>query len=209
VSIVANTIEDAKKVTQVIGGSSKKSSGTPVFNYPSTAENANVFSVITKYNRAIYSKNNKIIVCYQALIQGSTSKPPTLGDLTVAIFDNNGKVEKMFLLPESEFANNEEYFNADDSKMYWITYDYLSLNKQTLGPGVYEAKKVPKTIATIPQISVIDLSTLTATNIQKIAVRNGVLMRKIQLLPTQKKKSFFRENLFLKKQKIVNSFSLE
>jgi hypothetical protein len=200
-SIVANTIEDAKKVTQVIGGSSKKSNGTPVFNYPSTAENANVFSVITKYNRTIYCKNDKIIVCYQALIQGSTSKPPTLGDMTVAIFDNNGKVEKMFLLPESEYANNEEYFSNDNSKMYWITYDYLSLNKQTLGPGVYEAKKVPKTIATIPQLSVIDLSTLTATNIQKISSEEWGIDAKNPIVAHTEKEIIFQGKSISKKAK--------
>lgn len=166
-SIVLNTVEDAKKVTHVIGGSNKKSSGIPVFNYPSTAENTNGFSIIRKNNRRIYSKNNKIIFCYQAHLEGSTSKPPTLGDMTVAVFDNTGKVEKMFLVPESDFANYEEYFSADNSKMYWISYDYVTPNKETM-PSVYEAKKVPNMIATIPQLSVIDLTTNTASDIQKI-----------------------------------------
>ncbi len=166
-SIVLNTVEDAKKVTHIIGGSNKKSSGIPVFNYPSTAENSNAFSIIRKNNRRIYTKGNKIIFCYQALIEGSTSKPPTLGDMTVAIFDNTGKIEKMFLVPESDFANYEEYFNANNSKMYWLTYDYVTLNKETM-PCVYEAKKVPNMIATIPQLSVIDLTGNTASDIQKI-----------------------------------------
>jgi hypothetical protein len=168
-SIVANTIEDASKVLKVVEGSSKKSKSTPIYNYPSTPENANVFSVIKKYNRRIYYKNNKMIVCYQAHVKGSTSKPPTYGDMTIAIFDNTGKIEKMFIVPENDYSNFEEYFSADDKKMYWITHDYLSLNKQTLGPGWYEAKKVPNTIATIPQLSVIDLTNYNATPLQKIS----------------------------------------
>jgi hypothetical protein len=168
-SIVANTIEDASKVLKVVEGSSKKSKNTPIFNYPSTAENANVFSSIKKYNRRIYYKNNKLIVCYQAHVKGSTSKPPTYGDMTIAIFDNTGKVEKMYILPENDYSNFEEYFSADDKKMYWITHDYLSLNKQTLGPGWYEAKKVPNMIATIPQLSIIDLTNYNATPLQKIS----------------------------------------
>lgn len=168
-SIVANTIEDASKVLKVVEGSSKKSKNTPIFNYPSTAENTNVYSSIKKYNRSIYYKNNKLIVCYQAHVKGSTSKPPTYGDMTIAIFDNTGKVEKIFIIPESDYSNFEVYFSADDKKMYWITHDYLSLNKQTLGPGWYEAKKVPNTIATIPQLSVLDLTNYSATPLQKIS----------------------------------------
>ena len=167
-SLVANTIEDAQKVTQVVGGSAKKSSGTPIFNYPSTVENANAFSKISKNNRRIYTMNDKLIVCYQPHIESSIAKGITWGDLTVAIFDNTGKVEKMFTLPENAYANYEEYFSADNKKMYWITYDYETLNKETM-PSVYDAKKVPNTIATIPHISVIDLSANTATAIQKIS----------------------------------------
>jgi hypothetical protein len=166
--LVANTIDDAKKVTQVVGGSSKKSSGTPIFNYPSSPENANALSVINKNNRRIYYKNNKIIVFYQAHVEYSTAKGITWGDLTVAIFDNTGKVEKMFLLPENAYSNYQEFFSADNSKIYWIAYDYTTLNKETMPGGVYEAKKVPNTIATIPQLSIIDLSSNTATEIQKI-----------------------------------------
>jgi hypothetical protein len=166
--IIANTTEEAAKVTQMVGGSSKKSKGVPVFNYPSTAENANVFSTIRKYNRRIYSINNKIVFCYQAHMEGSTSKPPTYGDMTIAIFDNTGKVEKMFIIPEDDYSNFDEYFSADATKLYWITHDYLTLNKQTLGPGWYEAKKVPNTIATVPYLTVIDLSNNTASNVQKI-----------------------------------------
>jgi hypothetical protein len=199
--ITANTVEDAKKVTQIIGGSSKKSKGIPVFNYPSTPENANVFSVIRKNNRRVYCKNDKVIVIYQAHLEGSTSKPPTFGDMTIAVIDNSGKIEKMFLLPESDYSNYEEYFSEDNSKLYWITYDYLSLNKQTLGPGVYEAKKVPNTIAVIPQLSVIDLTKLTATDIQNISSEEWGIDAKNPVIANTEKEIIFQGKSAAKKAK--------
>lgn len=58
-------------------------------------------------------------------------------------------------------------FNSDGKTMYWLIHDYESLNKVVL-PSVYEGKKIPGMVASVPYLSVIDLNKLTASNLQAI-----------------------------------------
>lgn len=166
VKINAITPAEAQKSTQIIAGNNKKTKGVPVFNYPSTTENANAFSVIRKYNRSLNYQNGKIIVAYQALPDAS-SKGPVFGDMTVVVLNEDGGLEKCFIAGENVYANSDEMFNSDGKTMYWLIHDYESLNKVVL-PSVYEGKKIPGMVASVPYLSVIDLNKLTASNLQAI-----------------------------------------
>jgi hypothetical protein len=164
--INAITPKDAQVKTQLISGNDKKSKGVVVFNYPSTAENAQFASVIRKYNRQIYQQNGYILFAYQALPDAS-AKGPVYGDMTLLLFNQDGALEKCFLSPENTYANNDECFSSDGKKLYWLIHDYESLNKMVV-PSVYEGKKIPSMVASIPYLSVIDLESLTASNAQAI-----------------------------------------